>query len=90
MLAFYLRGRSVSLGKTVIKLVMSYEGFSSEYGSPGQSGKASDTMMHARGSKRFKSAAGRFTGVGGVEWNNTTQQNVTDPNAAAGTGDGDV
>jgi hypothetical protein len=65
-------------------------GFENGYSSPGsveKIGKASTTMMHARGSKKVRRMAGHFTG-GRVTWQ--TQRDVADPNSEAQTGDDDV
>ena len=66
-------------------------GFENGYSSPGpieKIAKASTTMMHARGSKRFRKPAGSFNGFSGVTWH--TQRDVADPNSEAQTGDDDV
>jgi hypothetical protein len=66
-------------------------GFENGYSSPGSIegiAKASTTMMHARGTKRFRKPAGNFTGVKGITWQ--TQRDVDDPNSEAKAGDDDV
>ena len=57
-------------------------GFPDGYSAPGTLSKASATMMHARGVKKFKKPVASFRGGDPIEWN--TQTDVSNANVGVG------